>query len=380
MSYWIENYFLCFCVSVVLAGIIIPNIMTIAFRRKLFDEIDERKIHRGVVPRLGGISFLPAFIFSFCVVMGCNIRLGYIHMGMLGMGTMLQTSLVPVFFLLCALMLMYLVGIADDLIGVRYRAKFMAQIIAGALIVVSGCWIHSIYGFLGINEWPALAGWAASIFLVIYVMNAINLIDGIDGLASGLSAIALAFYSYLFYNTGQYSCALLAGATLGALIPFFYYNVFGSTERRTKIFMGDTGSLTIGTMLAFFSIQIFNIPPDTLPTGENLFILAIAPIIVPCFDVMRVFIHRVRRGNNPFLPDKCHIHHKLLALGCRQSQALITILLADAGFILFNLAVSPYFSPTWIIIGDLALWILLNMMLTHLIRVRERNMGIKLYE
>lgn len=375
MSYWIVNYFLCFCVSVVLAGIIIPNIITIAFRRKLFDEIDERKIHRGVVPRLGGISFLPAFIFSFCVVMGCNIRLG-----MPGFGVMPQTSLVSVFFLLCVLMLMYLVGIADDLIGVRYRAKFLAQIFGGTLIVVSGCWIHNLYGFMGIGSWPAPAGWAASIFLVIYVMNAINLIDGIDGLASGLSAIALGFYSYLFYSAGQYAYALLAGATLGTLMPFFYYNVFGTAERHTKIFMGDTGSLTIGTVLAFFSIQIFNIPPEALMAGENAFVLAIAPIIVPCFDVMRVFIHRVRRGNNPFLPDKCHIHHKLLALGCLQWQALITILLADAGFILFNLAISPYFGPTWIFIGDLMLWILLNMVLTHLIRVRERHLGVKLYE
>ena len=182
MSYWILNYFLCFVVSVVLAGFIIPNIMTIAFRRKLFDEVDDRKIHRGVVPRLGGISFLPAFIFSFCVVVGCNIRFQ-----IPGMNTALAGTLVPVVFLLCALMLMYLVGIADDLIGVRYRAKFMFQIIVGALFLMSGTWIHNLYGFAGIYEIPTIIGWLLTILLVIYVINAINLIDGIDGLASGLS-------------------------------------------------------------------------------------------------------------------------------------------------------------------------------------------------
>ena len=374
MIYWIQNYFLCFCVSVILAGLIIPNIMNIAFRRKLFDEIDERKIHRGVVPRLGGISFLPAFIFSFCVVVGCNIRLN-----MPCSVTTFQTSLVPIFFLLCALMLMYLVGIADDLIGVRYRAKFLFQIIAGVLIAISGCWIKSLYGFVGVYEWPTILGWFFSVFLVIAVVNAINLIDGIDGLASGLSAIALMFYSYLFFIVGEYSYALLAGATLGTLAPFFYYNVFGTPERHNKIFMGDTGSLTIGTMLAFLSIEVFNINPADVPAGENLFVLAIAPIIVPGFDVVRVFFHRVRNGRNPFLPDKCHIHHKLLALGFRQWQALVAILFADAGFVILNLAVSPYFSPTVIIAGDAVLWIALNILLTYMIRVRERNIGEKLY-
>lgn len=178
MAFWIGNYFLCFILSIVLAGIIIPNIMTIAFKRKLFDEVDERKIHRGVVPRLGGIAFLPAFIFSFFAVVGCNVRLGTP-----GMGEMLDTTLTSIMFLLCALMLMYLVGIADDLVGVRYRSKFIFQIIAGALIVTSGAWIHNLYGFLGIEQWYAVIGWIMTIFLVIYVVNAINLIDGIDGLA-----------------------------------------------------------------------------------------------------------------------------------------------------------------------------------------------------
>ena len=375
MSYWTQNYFICLALSVILAGFIIPNIMTIAFRKRLFDEIDERKIHKGVVPRLGGIAFLPAFIFSFCMVAGCNIRLA-----VPGFSAFFNESLMPVFFVMCSLMLMYLVGIADDLIGVRYRAKFLFQIIAGALIVLSGCWIKDFYGFLGIGEIPTIAGWIISVFLVIFVVNAINLIDGIDGLASGLSAIALCFYSYIFFIAGEYLYALLAGATLGTLIPFFYFNVFGSSEKHTKIFMGDTGSLTIGTILAFLTIEVFNLPAYSIPNDENLFIVAIAPIILPCFDVVRVFYHRIRKCSNPFLPEKCHIHHKLLALGCRQWHALVLILLCDAIFTIFNFAVSPYLNPTWIICGDMAILILLNVLLTRMIRVRERSLGLSLYD
>lgn len=375
MNLWLVNFILCFAISMMLAGIIIPTIIKIAFKKKLFDEVDERKIHRGVVPRLGGLSFLPAFLVSVCAVLGCNMMLKSA-----GFELAVQQSIMQIFFLICSLMLMYIVGLADDLIGVRYSAKFFFQTAAGVLLVMSGCWIHDVYGFLGFMTWPAMAGWVTTVFLVIYVTNAINLIDGIDGLASGLSIIALSYYGWLFFSTEQYIHAFIAAATLGTLLPFFYYNVFGSPERHNKIFMGDTGSLTIGIVLSFLCIETFNIPEMDAPAHENLFVLAMAPILVPCFDVVRVFFHRVRKGCNPFLPDKCHIHHKLLALGMRQWQALIAILLSDLGFVLLNLWAASYISPSWIVACDLMLWIVANMLITKLIRIRERRIGQTLYE
>ena len=374
MVNWTYNYFIGMLISIILTGVIIPKIILIAFRKKLFDEIDERKIHRGIVPRLGGIAFLPSIIFSFCVVIGFNLRTEE-----LSLGEPLMMEMIPIFFLLCGLMLMYLVGIADDLIGVRYRGKFLLQIFTGTLLVAGGMWISDLYGFLWIHHCPDWLGWLFSIFLVIYVANSINLIDGIDGLASGLSMIALIFYSIVFFLAGEYLFALMAATTLGTLIPFFYYNVFGHAENHNKIFMGDTGSLTIGTVLAFLSIAMFRIPLGDIPGNQNPFILAIAPIILPCFDVVRVFVHRVRNGSNPFLPDKCHIHHKLLALGLVQWKALITILISDATIVGGNLLLSSLVQPTWLILGDITAWTLLNFLLTHLIRCRERRLGIKLY-
>lgn len=374
MANWTYNYFIGMLISIILTGVIIPKIILIAFRKKLFDEIDERKIHRGIVPRLGGIAFLPSIIFSFCVVIGFNLRTEE-----LSLGEPLMIEMIPIFFLLCGLMLMYLVGIADDLIGVRYRGKFLLQIFTGTLLVAGGMWISDLYGFLWIHHCPDWLGWLFSIFLVIYVANSINLIDGIDGLASGLSMIALIFYSIVFFLAGEYLFALMAATTLGTLIPFFYYNVFGHAENHNKIFMGDTGSLTIGTVLAFLSIAMFRIPLGDTPGNQNPFILAIAPIILPCFDVVRVFVHRVRNGSNPFLPDKCHIHHKLLALGLVQWKALITILISDATIVGGNLLLSSLVQPTWLILGDITAWTLLNFLLTHLIRCRERRLGIKLY-
>ena len=375
MAYWLENYIFCFVLSTILAGFIIPKILLIAFRRRLFDDVDERKIHRGSVPRLGGIAFFPSLIFSFCVVTGFSLRFSYAEMG-----PALHDVIVPVLFLLCALILMYVTGIADDLVGVRYRAKFLLQIGGAALIVMSGTWVGDLFGFVGIFKMPVWVGILFTGFFVVYVINALNLIDGIDGLATGLSAIALIFFSYVFISSGQYVYAMLTAAALGTLVPFFYYNVFGKAETHTKIFMGDTGSLTMGTILAFLSITVTCIPRADLHSNFNPSVLAIAPLMLPCLDVMRVFFHRMKRRKNPFLPDRCHIHHKLLALGLRQSVALVIILFADAALIMLNIVASPYLSCTLILLLDLVLWIVLNMLLTKLIRIRERKTGTKLYD
>ncbi len=375
MAYWIQNYVLTLAIAVLLTGLIIPKILVIAFSKKLFDSVDERKIHRGIVPRLGGVSFLPGLAFAFSLIVGFNLRFHCAEII-----PVLADAMIPIFFLICALMLIYLVGLADDLVGVRYRAKFVLQIAAGVLIIASGIWVSNLYGFLWIHELPEWIGWILTVFCIIYVVNAVNLIDGIDGLASGLSAVALIWYSYVFFLSGQYAYMLLAGATLGTLIPFFYFNVFGAATKHKKIFMGDTGSLTIGLMLVFLTIGVFNIPEGTFPTGNNLFIMAVSPLVLPCFDVARVFFHRVRRGHNPFLPDKCHIHHKLLALGIPQWQALIAIVFTDMVFVLVNVAFSSMVQPTWIILGDVVLWLALNMLLTRLIRSRERRLNTVLYE
>lgn len=375
MAYWIQNYILVLAIAVLLTGLIIPKVLEIAFRRKLFDSNDERKIHKGVVPRLGGISFMPGLTFAFALVVGFNLRFHFDTIV-----PALVDAVIPIFFLICALMLIYLVGLADDLVGVRYRAKFVMQIAAGVLVISSGLSISNLHGFLWIEQIPNWVGWIITVFCIIYVVNAVNLIDGIDGLASGLSAVALIWYSYVFFVTEEYAFMLLSGATLGTLIPFFYFNVFGKAGNHTKIFMGDTGSLTIGMMLVFLTIEVFNIPESAVSVRSNLFIMAVSPLLLPCFDVARVFFHRVRRGHNPFLPDRCHIHHKLLAIGFVQWQALVLIVLTDMLFVLLNVAISSVLQPTLILLVDIGVWLGLNVILTKLIRRKERRIGKVLYE
>lgn len=375
MEHWTTNYIICLGLSILITGLMIPMILRIAFKRNLLDVPDSRKIHKGRVPRLGGIAFMPSIILAFCITVGLNSQIFPSDiMSEIG------PSIMKIVFLLCSLALIYLVGLADDLVGVKYSVKFAVQIIAGILIAFSGEWVHGLHGFLWIGEWQEWIGWIFTIFGIIYVINAVNLIDGIDGLASGLSAVALVWYSYVLWGTGNNGYLLIAAAALGALIAFFYFNVFGRIERHTKIFMGDTGSLSIGLILAFMAIVAFNIPEVGTRRNCNVFILAVSPVLLPCLDVVRVFFHRVIRGRSPFLPDKCHIHHKMLAVGLAQKKVLATILIIDIFFICMNMLLSPSVQPTFIILVDVAIWFLINWILTKAIRQKEVKLGKKLYE
>lgn len=374
MTDWIINDIFTFSISLVLAGILIPQILLIAFRKKLFDEQDERKIHKGVVPRLGGIAFLPSILFSLALVTGLNMRFGDITF------SDLEPAVTPIYFMICAVLLMFLVGMADDLIGVRYIAKLIVQIMSSILIVASGLYIDNLYGFIWLTQLPSWFAWLATAFAVVFVVNAINLIDGIDGLASGLSTVALVFYAVVLYSGGEYVYSMLAAASVGTLLPFFYYNVFGNAKKRKKIFMGDTGALTTGMILVFCGIAVLHVKGSSFASDYNPVVVMLSPLIIPCFDVVRVYIHRVRHHRNPFLPDKCHIHHKLLALGLNQRMALLVIMLWAALFIFVNVILSSYINPTLIIAIDILIWTLANFVLTNRIMSREKRFHEKLYD
>lgn len=362
--FWAVNSVLVFILSAFCAGVLIPQILLIAFRKKLFDIPDERKIHQCLVPRFGGIAFKPVIFFSVAFLLGFSQLIGY--------GNYLEeikTESLPLTFGFCSIMILYLVGMADDLIGIRYRIKFVIQIICGLMVVAGGLWVNDLHGLMFIHALPQWLGYLVTIFVTVFIINAINLIDGIDGLASGLCGLAMLFYGLIFFFVNEYIYAILAFATLGVLIPFFYYNVFGDAVKRKKIFMGDTGSLTIGMMICVLSLKLLNCFPENLSNSlPDAFVLAYSPLIIPCFDVVRVYLHRVRNGKNPFLPDKNHIHHKMLAIGMKQHTAMITIVFVSACFSIGNIFLSKYIDPTLILVLDILIWTIGNLWLTYKIK------------
>lgn len=347
---------LSFVTSAFIAMIIIPRILMISFRKKLFDIPDARKIHKRAIPRLGGVAFFPTILLSCCIVLGIRTLAGK------GVPFTLATCILPeCMFLICGLVLLYLTGIADDLMGVRYRQKFFIQLICACFFPIAGLWINDLYGLFGIYMLPSWIGMPLTVFTVVFITNAINLIDGIDGLASGLSSVALLVFGFLFINNGLWIYAMLAFSTFGVLVPFFYYNVFGSAERARKIFMGDTGSLTLGYILSFLAIKYSHNNPVVTNYTEGAFVIAFSTLIIPAFDVIRVVLVRIRNKRNPFEPDRNHIHHKFLAMGFTPRKAMITILIISCAFSAINILLMPWVNNTVMLIGDVSIWILLNL-------------------
>ena len=270
-------------------------------------------------------------------------------------------------------MMLYLIGIMDDIVGVGYRYKFIVQFIAAAILAFSGSWINTLGGLFGIWSIPAWIGIPFTIFVIIYITNAINLIDGIDGLASGLSIIAMIVFSLTFIFQHEYIYALLAFATLGVLLPFWFYNVFGYTRHHHKLFMGDTGSLTLGYILSFIVIKFCTVSPATTEHDDFGVIIAISALFIPLLDVVRVVINRIARGKSPFLPDRSHIHHKLLDTGMRPKLTMLTILSMSVLFIILNVLLSKHINITILLILDVVLWLIFIFTIDHFIQRHKKE-------
>lgn len=205
-----------FLIAVVLARIIIPRILIISLRKRLFDTPDARKVHKRPVSRLGGVSFFPVILFTGTFLIGICYMTRWVSL------VDIARHWVQILFMCTGLTLLFIVGIADDLIGVRYRQKFLVQLIAASMFPLAGLYINDFYGLFGIHAVSPFIGVPLTLVLVIFITNAINLIDGIDGLASGLSMVALSVFGTLAVIDDRWMSALLAFTTVGVLLPFFF--------------------------------------------------------------------------------------------------------------------------------------------------------------
>lgn len=357
-----------FITAVILGRIIIPNILVISMSKRLFDEPDARKIHKRPIPRLGGVTFFPVIVFTLCTFTAIHLFKGHFVYNIITLNTARE-----MLFLISGLTLLYIVGIADDLVGVRYRKKFVVQIISAAMFPIAGLYINSFYGLFGINEIDPIIGIPFTMLLVVFITNAINLIDGIDGLASGLSMVALVVFGVIFVHFQSWLYALLAFVSVGVIIPFFSYNVFGNADRGRKIFMGDTGSLTLGYILSFFVIRFCMHEPNSMMQVQGSPVLiAFSVLMVPCLDVVRVVLRRARNRKPLFLPDKTHIHHKFLAMGFSPRRTLITIQIMSACFCAFTMGALDFMNNTVIFIIDIATWTLLNVWFDKIINKKDQ--------
>lgn len=324
----------------------------------MLDVPNSRKIHKQTSSRLGGVAFFPGLFLTICAVIPSLQFMGIDPEQMNTSWLMLSLG---------AGFLMYFVGVADDINGVSYRTKFFYQIITSALIIVSGVWINNLYGIFGIYEISPWIGIPLTSLFIVFIMNAINLIDGIDGLSSGLSIVALSFYGAIFVMHAQLTPAIIAFTTIGVLLGFFRYNFFGFPNRSVKIFMGDTGTLFIGAIISILALKLvhFDGRVDTGYEAKKEILTAYSVLIVPCFDVVRVMLHRLKNGKHMFCADSNHIHHKILSLGFTTKQTLFIILSFSALITIVNLLLNRWIRLEYIVIFDVIVWTLFNIMLTQ---------------
>ncbi len=361
---------LSFAISCVMVSYMLPYILVLSLRKRLIDPIDPRKVHSVPASRLGGVTFFPAIIFSswLCISM-THGQIPFIEPVIDINVKLILESL--------ALLMLFLIGLYDDIVGATFRSKFLVQIFAAILVISTGTYFKTFHGFLGIHEIPFYVGVPITVFFYVFVTNAINLIDGIDGLASMISIMALAVYSAILYTNQHFSSdCLVAIAAIGALLPFWYGNVFGIKKGLTsKIFMGDTGALVIGAILGFTAISVWNISYnsnyETL-LNPKAHILAFTMLLVPCFDVVRIIIHRFLDKKPLFLPDKNHIHHKFLALGFTPRESLLRILSLNIMFMIFNITLSYILNFTYIVIIDIIVWTTLHIIISKKIKERVK--------
>ena len=356
-------YFIVFLTSALIASIVILKTLAVAYKYSLFDTINERKIHKGRIPRLGGVAIYLASLVTI-VLFWMIVKLT----GVVDSATLLcgANHLLLVF---CGVTLLFGVGLYDDLKGVRYRNKFFAQIVAGLLLCFSGVWLSDLYGLFGLNSMlPEWSGFMLTVFAILLITNAINFIDGIDGLASGLCTICLLTYFVVSVIVGAYWYAFVCAALLGSIASFMAFNIKGKPENKKKLFMGDTGSLVLSFMIGYIGIAL-NTNPILINSCLNPFVVVFSPLLLPCFDVVRVVGVRLYQRRSPFLADKSHIHHMLLEINDdNQTKTLVQMIAISLFLTLASVCFSFFLNINLVFYLDVLLWLLIMMIISRKIK------------
>ncbi len=314
-----------FLVSLAFAVVSMPFVIAMCKKNGLYDQPEARKVHQFAIPRLGGSLFMPSMAVG--TVSALIFKYG-------GVSNDFVVSLSTAMMAAGGIMI-YLIGILDDLKGMKAMHKFIIQSVTALFFPVCNLMINDLHGLFGLHVIPIYVAYPITVFVILLIVNAMNLIDGIDGLASGLSLLILCSFGYLYNNLGSPLFSIISFSLAGAVLGFFFYNYFGKINGR-KIFMGDSGSLFLGYVIAYLSIKYQMTNWEVFEYRENSFLISFSLVMLPCFDVIRVALGRKMRGKDMFEPDKTHVHHLIMATGLSMHQTLYVILSIFVSFCVLN--------------------------------------------
>lgn len=297
-----------FFIALLLVGWIHPRLVKIALLKNIVDNPDARKLQRTPVPVLGGV----AVFFGVVIAIGC-------------MSSVVDCSGLPV--VIMAMMAMLYTGTMDDILSLSPGLRFVIEIVVVLLLIfVGGYCIDDFHGLWNIGRFSYWYAVPLTVVAAVGIINAINLVDGVNGLSSGYCIMACLIFGTLFFLSGEESMTILAVVSVGALIPFFLHNVFGKTS---KMFIGDGGTLVMGVVMSVFVIEILQNGSRAaayVDPNVGLVPFTLAVLSVPVFDTLRVMSTRILKGTSPFRPDKTHLHHMFIDLGCSHVATTLAIL------------------------------------------------------
>ena len=332
-----------------------PIVLKIAREKHFVVKPNKRMSHTGDIPNIGGIDICISFLLTYIIFEYGSLRESQ--------------------FLLIGLIVILFVGFADDLLDLSPLSKLLGEMLAGvAMIGFADIRIMHLHGFIGIEEIGVVSSYLLSFFVLVAIINALNLIDGIDGLASGLGILYCLFFAIWFQLSGELSWAILGYSMTGALAVFFIYNVFGGSKR--KIFMGDSGSLLLGYLLTAFvfhfcTLNAYHLVPDNLVCSAAPAV-CICVLSVPLFDTIRVMLTRIKHKKSPFSPDKNHIHHLLLRTGLNHIQTTCVLLTVTLFFI--GLALLGRNWNIWLLVSvDFVICVILTIILWRIVDYKTKK-------
>lgn len=310
------NTILCFVWSFLVSVFAIPSIINVAHLKQLLDEPNKRTIHVSLTPRLGGIAIFAGLVSALTIFGHFNKEIQQIIAGCI---------------------VLFFIGLKDDLVSVSVFKKFFVQVLAtGIVVFIGNIRITNFQGIFGLGVLPDGISYAFTFLVIIGITNAINLLDGLDGLAGSVAVCVATVFGLYFFNFGTFEgrayadiCFCLVGGVLG----FLRYNF-----KKAIIFMGDTGSLVCGFLIAVLAVKFTEIRPL-----QSAPVVSIALLIVPVSDTIRVFLMRILRGKSPFSPDKTHVHHILKNKNFSSVQVVLIILAYN--ILCYLLAVALDFVP-----------------------------------
>ena len=284
-----------------------PHILRVAKDKNIVDNPDARKLQRRPIPVMGGI----VVVFGILVGLMCFNIFG---------------DFSDILAVIVAVVVIMFVGLLDDIHGLSPKIRFFIEIlIVLYLVCATRNQINNFCGLWGVDILPVWASLPLTVFACVGIINAINLIDGVDGYSSGYCIMASIYFGYAFYKLGNMKMVALAAIMIAALLPFFCCNVFG---KHSKMFIGDSGTLSMGILISTFVANMLTASTNVAPIAPTIGLipLSLAIMCVPIFDTLRVMSARIARGTSPFYPDKTHLHHAFIDLGFSHIGTTMSIL------------------------------------------------------